>query len=145
MNIKKPGVNQNIGIVGDDGIDIREDEDGLGGGDKTNDNDNEALDSDGSTICPSSTNHHKANSQMSETNQSLSNSNSQLRKGVSTSAHNVTTTTNLSHVSHLSQSTQNSSLETITQFFYYEPGLSYHPPPPHELKDSPCKSIIRSR
>ena len=103
MNIKKPGVNQNIGIVGDDGIDIREDEDGLGGGDKTNDNDNEALDSDGSTICPSSTNHHKANSQMSETNQSLSNSNSQLRKGVSTSAHNVTTTTNLSHVSHVQQ------------------------------------------
>jgi hypothetical protein len=69
----------------------------------------------------------------------LSNSNSQLRKAVSTSAHNATNTTNLSHVSRSPQTT----VEAITQFFYDEPYLSYHPPPPHGLEDSPCKSIIK--
>ena len=34
-------------------------------------------------------------------------------------------------------------MEEITQFFYDEPNLPYHPPPPHELKNSPCRSIIR--
>ena len=81
---------------------------------------------------------------MSETNQSLSNPNSQLRKAVSTSVHNATTTTttNLSHVSNLSRSPQ-TTVAAVTQFFYDEPFLPYHPPPPHELEDSPCKSIIR--
>ena len=47
--------------------------------------DNKDLDSGGSAVSPSLIDHHNANSQMSETNQSLSNSNSQLRKAVSTS------------------------------------------------------------
>ena len=88
---------------------------------------------------PSATDHYNI---YYETNQSLSNSNSQLRKAVSTSAHNATTTTNLFHVSHLSRSSQ-TTVEAITQFFYDEPDLPYHPPPPHKLEDSPCKSIIR--
>ena len=87
-------------------------------------------------ISPSATDHYNI---YYETNQSLSNSNSQLRKAVSTSAHNATNTTNLSHVSRSSQTT----VEAITQFFYDEPYLPYHPPPPHELQDSPCKLIIR--
>ena len=106
--------------------------------------DNKDLDSGGSAVSPSLIDHHNANSQMSETNQSLSNSNSQLRKAVSTSVHNATTptTTNLSHVSNLSRSPQ-TTVAAVTQFFYDEPFLPYHPPSPHELEDSPCKSIIR--
>ena len=98
--------------------------------------DNKDLDSGGSAVSPSSIDHHNANSQMSETNQSLSNSNSQLRKAVSTLAHNAITTTNLSH---LPQTT----VEAITQFFYDESDLPYRPPPPHKLEESPCKSIIK--
>jgi hypothetical protein len=91
-----------------------------------------SLNNDGSTTNQSLTDHHNTNSQTSETN-----SNNQLRKAVSTSAHVITT--DLSQVSHLSQPT----MDAITQFFYDEPYLPYHPLPPHELEDSPCKSIIR--
>jgi hypothetical protein len=52
---------------------------------------------------------------LSQTNQSLTNSNNQIRKAVSTSAH--ISITNLSQVSHLSQPT----MEAIAQFFYDEP------------------------
>jgi hypothetical protein len=67
---------------------------------------------------------------------SQSNSNNQTRKAASTSVR--VTNTELSQVSHASQPT----MDAITQFFYDEPYLSYHPPPPRELEDSPCKLII---
>jgi hypothetical protein len=35
------------------------------------------------------------------------------------------------------------TMKAIAQFFYDEPYLPYHPPPPHELEDSPCQLIIR--
>lgn len=34
-------------------------------------------------------------------------------------------------------------MEAITQFFYDEPYMPYHPPPHHDLEVSPCKLIIR--
>jgi hypothetical protein len=95
------------------------------------------LDSDISITDPSSMDHHNSNSHVSESNQPLSISNSQIRRAASTAANaTATTTTNLSQVSQ-------PAMEAITQFFYDEPYLPYHSPPPHGLEDSPCKSIIR--
>ena len=129
---------QNIGIVGDDGIDIIDKDVHYGDGDYTDDS--KDLDSDISITDLSSMDHHNSNSHVSESNQSLSISNSQIRRAASTAAFaTATTTTNLSHVSQVSQPT----MEAITQFFYDEPYLPYQPPPPHKLEDSPCKSIIR--
>jgi hypothetical protein len=114
----------------------RTEADGLRVADETNNN-QDIIDSNNS---PASTDLHNTNSQMSETNTPLSNSKNQIRKAASTSAHTTATiTTNLFHVSHLSQP----PLEAITQFFYDEPYLPYRPPLPHQLEDSPCKSIIR--
>jgi hypothetical protein len=136
MNNKESGVNQSIGIVGDDGIDIIDKDVHNGDGDYTDDS--KDLDSDISITDLSSMDHHNSNSHVSKSNQSLSLSNSQIRRAALTAA-NATATTNLSQVSQVSQPT----MEAITQFFYDEPYLPYHPPSPHELEDSPCKSIIR--
>ena len=62
------------------------------------------------------------------------NSFNQTKKAVSTLAR-----ANTANLSHISQQT----IEAITQFFYDEPFMPYRPPPPHELEDSPCNSIIR--
>jgi hypothetical protein len=86
----------------------------------------------GSMNCTASMDRHS----LSQTNLSLTNSINQTRKAVSTSAR--VTNTEPSQVSHATQPT----VEEITQFFYDEPYQPYHLPP-HELEDSPCKSIIR--
>ena len=82
---------------------------------------------DGSMNCTASMDRHSS---------SQFNSNNQTRKAASTFAR--VNNTELSQVSHASQPT----LEEITQFFYDEPYQPYHLPP-HELEDSPCRSIIR--
>lgn len=71
---------------------------------------------------------HGTTSQMPEIN-----SNIQLRKAVSTTHSPITNPSCASHP----------NIESINQFFYDEPYMPYQPPPPHELEDSPCKSIIR--
>lgn len=86
----------------------------------------------GSMNCTESMDRHS----LSQTNLSLTNSINQTRKAVSTSAR--VTNTEPSQVSHATQPT----IEEITQFFYDEPYQPYHLPP-HELEDSPCRSIIR--
>lgn len=60
-------------------------------------------------------------------------SNIQLRKATSATHSSITNPTCPSQP----------NIESINQFFYDEPFLPYQPPPPHELEDSPCKSIIR--
>jgi hypothetical protein len=92
--------------------------------------DNEDLDSDGTINSPLAIDDHNTNSPISKNT-----SNSQTRKAVSTSMHG-SSTTNLPQVSQ-------PNMEEITEFFYDEPYLPYQPPPSHELKDSPCRSIIR--
>jgi hypothetical protein len=96
------------------------------------DRSSKSLHCDDSIYSQSPSDHHITNSQMSETN-----SINQIRKAVSTSTY-----ANTANVSHLSQASH-PTLEAITQFFYDEPFLPYHPPPPHELENSPCNSIIR--
>jgi hypothetical protein len=73
-----------------------------------------------------------------ETDQTLTSINNQVRKAIA-NASTHTPTNNLSHHPHLSQPTK----EMIAEFFYDDPDLPYHPPPPHTLDESPCKSIIR--
>jgi hypothetical protein len=97
------------------------------------------LDSDISITDLSSMDHHNFNSHVSESNQSLSISNSQIRRAAATTTTTTAANATATTTTNLSQPT----VEAITQFFYDEPYLLYHPPPPHELEDSPCKSIIR--
>jgi hypothetical protein len=91
-----------------------------------------------SDTCHLSSHNDDIHIEYTETDQPLTNTNNQMRKAI-TGTSTYTHTNNLSQLSHLSQTT----VEAITQFFYDEPYLPYHPPPPHELEDSPCKSIIR--
>lgn len=137
---------QDDGIVGIDGIDQREDN-----------NDNKVTDLDSSSItdmsCQSfSVDHHYINSQITEADHSLANTNNQIRKAITTtSAHSDTN--NLSHLSQLSQlshlshtphqSTTNLTREIIEEFFY-DDGLPYRCHSPHTLDKSPCKLIIRT-
>lgn len=90
------------------------------------------LHCDDSIYSQSSSDHHNTNSQMSKIK-----SINQIRKAVSSSAN--ATAINPSRLSQASHPI----LEAVSQFFYDEPFLPYRPPPPHELKDSTCRSIIR--
>ncbi len=122
--------NRTDGDVGIDGIDNSEDE-----------NNDDKIRLDGQTdsdTCHLSSHNDDIHIENAETDQSLTNTNNQMRKAV-TGTSTYTHTRNLSQLSHLSQPT----VEAIAQFFYDEPFLPCHPPPPHELENSPCKSIIR--
>jgi hypothetical protein len=118
MRSKEPGINQSNGIVGDDGIDIREDNDGRSGGSNEEKNDNKDPDNDGSTTNQLLTDHHNTNSQTSKTN-----SNNQMRKAVSTSVHFITT--NVSQVSQVSHCPQ--SQEVSLSHFDYHSHYQNHP------------------
>ena len=122
--------NHRDGDIGIDGIDNSEDE--------NNDDKIRLAGQTDSDTCHLSSHNDDIHIENAETDQSLTNTNNQMRKAI-TGTSTYTHTRNLSQLSHLSQPT----VEAITQFFYDEPFLPYHPPPPHELENSPCKSIIR--
>ena len=143
MNNKESGVNQSIGIVGDDGIDEIDKDVHDGDGDYTDDS--KDLDSDISITDLSSMDHHNSNSHVSKSNQSLSLSNSQIRRAASTAANaTAITTTNLSQLSQLSQTSQHLPTNVTREIeeYFYDGGGPYRPPTPHTLDESPCKSII---
>jgi hypothetical protein len=113
---------------------------GIEGIDNTEDDDNhyEIVSQTKSDTSHLSSHHDDIHLENAETDQSLTNTNNQMRIAT-TGSPTYTHTNNLSQLSQLSQSTK----EKIAEFFYDDPELPYHPPPPHNLGESPCKSIIR--
>ncbi len=126
---------QNIGIDGDDGIDAKE-EASYGGG-SINDSRLKDLDSSSNTETVA------GQSQMSNSNHSLTYIGIQIRKAIAVAATSVyTNTINLSHLSQVSQQAGHLTAELI-KFFHDDPELPYRPLPPHTLEESPVKSIIK--
>ena len=122
------------GDVGDDGIDDSKDE--------NNDNKITNLDSRTKSDASHLSSHHDdIHLENDETDQSLTNTNNQMRIAT-TGSPTYTHTNNLSHLSHLSHSRQPTK-EKISEFFYDDPEIPYRPPPSHNLDESPCESIIR--
>jgi hypothetical protein len=120
--------NQTDRDVGIEGIDNTEDDD----------NHNKIVSQTDSDTSHLSSRHDDIHLENAEIDQSLTNTNNQMRKaitGTSTYPH----TNNLSQLSHLSQPTK----EKIAEFFYDDQELPYRPPLPHTLDESPCRSIIR--